>query len=92
MESERKTSEELHNHDYGPVRWFLSTVIFKKLKQLIGALQVPLLVVGTQPVKGFNESSWNSALDSAGYPRTKLPGQQGPRPPESTVDTSAAPK
>jgi len=64
----------------------------EKLKQLIGALQVPLLVVGSQPVKGFNESSWNSALDSAGYPRTRLPGQQGPRPPESTVDTSAAPK
>lgn len=64
----------------------------EKLKQLIGALQVPLLVVGSQPVKGFNESSWNSALDSAGYPRTRLPGQQGPRPPESTADTSAAPK
>jgi hypothetical protein len=43
-------------------------------------------------VKGFNEGTWNSTLDSAGYPRTKLPGQQGRRPPEPTVDTSAAPK
>jgi glutaredoxin len=61
-----------------------------KLKELIGALQVPVLVVGTNPLKGFAEGTWNSALDTAGYPRTKLPGQVGPRPPESTAqDTSA---
>ncbi len=64
----------------------------EKLKHIVGALQVPLLMVGDRPVKGFNEGTWNSTLDSAGYPRTRLPGQQGPRPPEPTVDTSAAPK
>ena len=63
-----------------------------KLKQLIGALQVPVLVVGEKPVKGFAPGSWNAALDSAGYPRTKLPGQAGPRPPESTVQDTTAPK
>ena len=64
-----------------------------KLKQLIGALQVPLLLVGTRPVKGFDAGTWNSALDGAGYPRTKLPGQLGPRPPESTVtETTPAAK
>jgi glutaredoxin len=63
-----------------------------KLKQLIGALQVPLLLVGSRPVKGFDAGTWNSALDGAGYPRTKLPGQAGPRPPESTVSETPAAK
>lgn len=62
-----------------------------KLKQMIGALQVPVLLVGTRPVKGFDTGTWNSALDGAGYPRTKLPGQPGPRPPEpTTTETPAA--
>ena len=64
----------------------------EKLRSLIGSLSVPLLTVGDQKVKGFNESTWNSALDSAGYPRTKLPGQAGPRPPEPTNTEAAAPK
>ena len=67
----------------------------EKLKALIGGLQVPVLVVGTKPIKGFAENTWHSALDSAGYPRTKLPGQLGPRPPDSTVQPaqdSNAPK
>ena len=63
-----------------------------KVKEIVGALQVPLLMVGNRPFKGFAENTWNSALDAAGYPRTKLPGQAGPRPPESTVDTSAEQK
>jgi glutaredoxin len=64
----------------------------EKLRALIGSLQVPLLTVGDQKVKGFNESSWHSALDGAGYPRTKLPGQAGPRAPEPTNTEAAAPK
>ena len=63
----------------------------EKLKQLVGALQVPLLMVGERPVKGFDAGTWNSALDAAGYPRTKLPGQVGPRPPESTVTETTPP-
>ena len=51
------------------------------LKQLIGALEVPVLVVGENSVKGFNEDNWQSALDQAGYARTRLPGQPGPRNP-----------
>ena len=62
-----------------------------KLKQLVGALQVPLLTVGDRSVKGFDAGNWNSALDGAGYPRTKLPGQAGPRPPESTVTETTPP-
>ncbi|MPZ46202.1 MAG: DUF4124 domain-containing protein [Betaproteobacteria bacterium] len=35
-----------------------------------GDNSVPLLVIGTnQKLKGFDESQWNAALDTAGYPR-----------------------
>jgi glutaredoxin len=44
------------------------------LKALIGGLEVPVMVVGENKVKGFEPEQWNSALDSAGYPRTRLPG------------------
>jgi glutaredoxin len=45
------------------------------LKKLIGALDVPLLLVGSNKMKGFEEGTWQASLDSAGYPRTRLPGQ-----------------
>lgn len=68
----------------------------EKLKQIIGALQVPLLMVGDRPVKGFDQGNWNSALDGAGYPRTRLPGQPVPRstpaPEPAAEATDAAPK
>ena len=48
--------------------------------KLIGALQVPVLVVGSDPLKGYDESAWHAALDGAGYPRTKLPGSLAPKP------------
>jgi glutaredoxin len=68
----------------------------EKLKQIAGALQVPLLMVGDRPVKGFDQGNWNSVLDGAGYPRTRLPGQAAPRPtpaPEPAPEsTGAAPK
>lgn len=40
------------------------------LKKLIGALEVPVLLVGSNPLKGFEAGSWEAALDSAGYPKT----------------------
>ena len=55
------------------------------LQKLVGALQVPVLVIGETPVRGFDEENWQSALDRGGYARTRLPGQAGPRP------TDAAP-
>ena len=45
------------------------------LKKLIGALEVPVLVVGESNTKGYEEIQWQASLDSAGYPRTRLPGQ-----------------
>ena len=44
------------------------------LNKLAGGLFVPTLAVGTKPLKGYDEDKWNSALDAAGYPRTRLPG------------------
>jgi hypothetical protein len=35
-----------------------------------GKLEVPLLTVGRSALRGYEESAWASALDSAGYPRS----------------------
>jgi glutaredoxin len=52
----------------------------EQVKKLIGALQVPVLLIGNDPLKGYDSGSWNSALDTAGYPRTRLPGTLAPKP------------
>jgi len=74
------------------------------LKKLIGELRVPVLVVGRNTLKGYEEAAWQSALDTAGYPRARLPGQPPSRPvlsapppaPQSTkapdAPANAAPK
>ncbi len=43
-----------------------------ELKKLIGTLEVPVLVIGNKPEKGFLASTWSSLLDEAGYPKTPL--------------------
>jgi hypothetical protein len=40
------------------------------LQKATGGLDVPVLLVGAQQLKGYLESSWDTALDYAGYPRT----------------------
>jgi glutaredoxin len=45
-----------------------------------GPATVPVLVVGSSNLKGFDEDGWNAALDSAGYPRSVLPGRTAPEP------------
>jgi hypothetical protein len=41
------------------------------LNKLVGALEIPVLVVGKlKHIKGFEAGAWNSALDEAGYPKT----------------------
>ncbi len=37
------------------------------LKEKIGALSVPTIVIGSSSISGFNEASWNAALTGAGY-------------------------
>jgi hypothetical protein len=41
---------------------------FKRMTK--GQMQVPLLIVGTSTLVGFEEGQWNSTLDAAGYART----------------------
>jgi glutaredoxin len=55
------------------------------LKKLTGTLDVPVLVIGENRTKGYEESLWQSALDTAGYPRTRLPGQAPLRTPPAPV-------
>jgi glutaredoxin len=42
----------------------------EELKALIGGkLEVPVMKLGSQVVRGYEESTWNTALDAAGYPK-----------------------
>ena len=51
--------------------------IAAELKRLTGAVEVPVLVVGNaSPIKGFNDGSWDTALDLAGYPKSSVPGKK----------------
>ena len=60
------------------------------LQKVAGALDVPVMTIGDKLVRGFDESSWNSALDAAGYPRTNPFGAEGRKPdPKAPADTKA---
>ena len=52
-----------------------------------GALEVPLLKVGPDVTRGFEEVKWNTSLDAAGYPRTAV---IAPRPPNKPAKPAAA--
>jgi hypothetical protein len=46
---------------------------YEKLKKVTGGTAVvPVVLVGRQVLKGFDEQSWNAALDAAGYPKTAI--------------------
>ncbi len=47
------------------------------LKALVGALQVPTIVIGTNSLSGYEEAGWNAALNAAGYPRNNSNLRQG---------------
>lgn len=45
----------------------------EELRKLTGGQEVvPVLQVGRQVLRGFEEGQWNAALDDAGYPKTAL--------------------
>lgn len=59
------------------------------LERLVGARSVPSLMIGTQPLRGFNETDWTSFLDAAGYPRqNRLPRNWPTQPPRPLVERS----
>lgn len=49
-------------------------------KALSGDLNVPVLDVGGNRIKGFEEGQWTAALDAAGYPKERTYGQAPTRP------------
>lgn len=56
-------------------------------KKLMGGLEIPVLVVGRQRLKGYSETEWDKAFDVAGYPRSAPLGTAKPAavpaPPQS---------
>ncbi len=70
---------------------------FKRMTK--GQMQVPLLIVGTSTLVGYEEGQWNSTLDAAGYLRTpgparrpaaSPPAQPQPAPPAPTAGPGGA--
>jgi glutaredoxin len=59
------------------------------LKKLVGGLEVPVLVVGESSIKGYEQGQWAAALDTAGYPRERLPGQA---PTRGALEPATPPK
>ena len=59
-----------------------------------GGMEVPLLFVGNNRLKGYLESAWDAALDTAGYPKTALtplkPQPKAPPPAKSAQSTQGA--
>ena len=49
-------------------------------KAVSGDLNVPVLEVGGNRIKGFEEGQWTAALDAAGYPKERTFGQAPTRP------------
>jgi glutaredoxin len=41
-----------------------------EFRKVTGAMEVPVLFVGRQQLKGYSAGDWDIALDAAGYPRT----------------------
>ena len=52
-----------------------------------GALEVPVLKIGRDTLKGFEESRWNTSLDAAGYPQSAM---IPPRPTTKPAKPAAA--
>ena len=67
-----------------------------QLRQAVGSLSVPSLLVGTGTQKGFEQGAYHSMLDLAGYPRTGIlpPRNQAapkPVPPKPAAASDAPP-
>jgi glutaredoxin len=47
-----------------------------ELQKLTGRLSVPVLVVGSDKIDGFETGQWQAMLDRAGYPKSAPPGRK----------------
>lgn len=63
----------------------------EELRKLVGSIDVPVLLVGRIPVRGWEAGLWTTNLDAAGYPRanTKRPS---PAAVKKGGDKAAAPE
>ena len=62
----------------------------EELRKLTGGpLEVPVLKVGRDALRGFEEGQWNTSLDAAGYPPTAV---IPPRPPTKPAKPAAPPE
>ncbi len=62
---------------------------FDELKKLTGSDKIPVLLIGSKTVTGFEPGSWNAALDEAGYPKSENPAVANK--PKETVATPNKP-
>jgi glutaredoxin len=63
---------------------------YEALKKAAGGTAVvPLIVIGRQALKGFDEQGWNSALDVAGYPKSAVAKITPTRPPKPAAQPPA---
>jgi glutaredoxin len=61
----------------------------EQLRQLTGKLELPLLVVGSRKVAGFQDTAWQEALSAAAYPRSgQLPSGYQYAAPEAAAPAS----
>ncbi|HQS82748.1 MAG TPA: glutaredoxin family protein [Thiobacillus sp.] len=59
-----------------------------ELQKLTGRLSVPVLVVGSDRIDGFETGQWQAMLDRAGYPKSAPPGR---KPVPAAAPAPAAP-
>jgi glutaredoxin len=63
----------------------------EELKKLTGgAIEVPVLKVGRNALRGFEEGKWNTSLDAAGYPQTAVIPPRPPTKPAKPAKPAAA--
>jgi glutaredoxin len=61
-----------------------------ELQKLTGRSSVPVLVVGSNKIDGFETGQWQAMLDRAGYPKSAPPGRK-PAPQTAVAPVPAAP-
>lgn len=47
-----------------------------ELHKLTGRLNVPVVVIGSEKIDGYETGQWHAALDRAGYPKSLPPGSK----------------
>ena len=61
----------------------------EEFEKQTGGLEVPVLYVGSQRIKGYQASEWDAVLDAAGYPKTPPLGYKPPERPEPAAKTAS---